>query len=303
MKMIKMVCPYCGAQLEIGEDRSMCYCSYCGSKILISDDENNITVRFENAKQAGYEFEKGRMEAQEEGHSNIELANTIKELIEPLEQRDLLEGRKQSLESSYNKLHTEQTKQSKRSKAGPVLTSVLFFFFLAAASSAMRSGLFALLAIVLPVLLYKLLKKKNLTEKEDLEKQIRLKEEEINLTRQHIEELNDSYDFSVVPEEYQYSEAIDFFYRALMTSKAYTMQQAVVLYEDYLKEEEKKLQEEERLRLQKQELEELRSLKESLKKENKKKKNSDTLDKALVIGSTLYAGATIIRELKKLSDK
>ena len=37
MKLINMICPHCGAQLEIEEGRKQAYCGHCGSKLLIDD--------------------------------------------------------------------------------------------------------------------------------------------------------------------------------------------------------------------------------------------------------------------------
>lgn len=38
VKMIPMICPKCGASLEVKDGTSQCFCTYCGTKILIKDD-------------------------------------------------------------------------------------------------------------------------------------------------------------------------------------------------------------------------------------------------------------------------
>lgn len=64
MKLISMVCPHCGAQLQIEDGRKQVFCSHCGSKLLIDDEV--IHHQFDDAEEAGYKFEKGRLKAQAE---------------------------------------------------------------------------------------------------------------------------------------------------------------------------------------------------------------------------------------------
>lgn len=66
MKLIKLQCPSCGAHLEINTSQTVAYCSYCGQKMMIDDEVIRVRHEFADAKEAGYEFERGRMQAQEE---------------------------------------------------------------------------------------------------------------------------------------------------------------------------------------------------------------------------------------------
>lgn len=43
VKMIPMVCPKCGATIDVQEGTKTCYCTYCGTKILI-DDSSTKTI-------------------------------------------------------------------------------------------------------------------------------------------------------------------------------------------------------------------------------------------------------------------
>ena len=45
IKMVPLVCPKCGAQLEIKEGTDTCYCTYCGTKILVKDASDSIDNR------------------------------------------------------------------------------------------------------------------------------------------------------------------------------------------------------------------------------------------------------------------
>ena len=67
MRLIDMICPHCGSALKVDADRQKAFCQYCGTELLIDDEVKRI--RYENAEQTGYEFEKGRLRAQMEAGS------------------------------------------------------------------------------------------------------------------------------------------------------------------------------------------------------------------------------------------
>ena len=70
MKLIETTCPHCGAALKVNMERGFCYCEYCGTKLLIDDEA--VHVQYDNAEQAGYDFEKGRQRAQEEYNASLQ---------------------------------------------------------------------------------------------------------------------------------------------------------------------------------------------------------------------------------------
>lgn len=67
MRLIDMTCPHCGSALKVDADRQKAFCQYCDTELLIDDEVKRI--RYENAEQTGYEFEKGRLRAQMEAGS------------------------------------------------------------------------------------------------------------------------------------------------------------------------------------------------------------------------------------------
>ncbi len=64
MKLIKMKCPGCGADLEADSEKSQAFCTYCGQKIMIDNETQDL--RLADAEKTGYQFEKGRMKARRE---------------------------------------------------------------------------------------------------------------------------------------------------------------------------------------------------------------------------------------------
>lgn len=64
MKLVDMKCPNCGSDLKFDIVAKECTCEYCGAKLLI--DGETVHVKYDNAEEAGYQFEKGRQRAQKE---------------------------------------------------------------------------------------------------------------------------------------------------------------------------------------------------------------------------------------------
>ncbi|MBQ6381394.1 MAG: zinc ribbon domain-containing protein [Clostridia bacterium] len=64
MRLVSLNCPNCNAAMQADAAQKELFCPYCGSKFAVDDEVNHI--QYDNAEQAGYEFEKGRQRAQAE---------------------------------------------------------------------------------------------------------------------------------------------------------------------------------------------------------------------------------------------
>ena len=64
MKLVEMKCKNCGAQLKVDLEQKHTYCQFCGAEFHIDDEVQHI--HYDNMEQAGYDFEKGRIKAQQE---------------------------------------------------------------------------------------------------------------------------------------------------------------------------------------------------------------------------------------------
>ena len=64
MKIVSMVCPNCGASLQVDEDQKNLTCNYCGNSLYVDDEVKH--VQYDNAEETGYQFEKGWQRAQAE---------------------------------------------------------------------------------------------------------------------------------------------------------------------------------------------------------------------------------------------
>lgn len=67
MIIAEMTCSSCGAHLQVDAGARQAKCGYCGATVLIDDGVRH--VQYDNAEQAGYEFEKGRQRAQAEANA------------------------------------------------------------------------------------------------------------------------------------------------------------------------------------------------------------------------------------------
>lgn len=61
MKLVNMTCPNCGSKLLVDKTTGECACNSCGGLFLLDDETQHI--KYENAEEAGYQFEKGRQKA------------------------------------------------------------------------------------------------------------------------------------------------------------------------------------------------------------------------------------------------
>lgn len=69
MKLIELKCKNCGAILEVEKDEKNITCQYCKAKFKFDDEVQHI--KYDDMEQAGYEFEKGRIKAQNENKKVI----------------------------------------------------------------------------------------------------------------------------------------------------------------------------------------------------------------------------------------
>lgn len=70
MKLIELKCPNCNSAMRVNHDTKEAVCDFCGAKFAMDDEAHHI--HYENAEQAGYEFEKGRQRAQAEQFQSIQ---------------------------------------------------------------------------------------------------------------------------------------------------------------------------------------------------------------------------------------
>ena len=69
MKLVEIKCKNCGSLLKVEEGATTVTCEYCHTTYALDDEVQHI--KYDNMYESGYEFEKGRMKAQEEENEEI----------------------------------------------------------------------------------------------------------------------------------------------------------------------------------------------------------------------------------------
>lgn len=66
MKYVSLTCPNCGAAARINAEKCTGFCEYCGSPLTLDEEKPKVKLAIDDAEEAGYKFEKGRLRAQQE---------------------------------------------------------------------------------------------------------------------------------------------------------------------------------------------------------------------------------------------
>lgn len=64
MRLIDLKCPSCGASLQIDMEAQQAFCPHCGHQLIV--DDGRMKADGASFRDAGYQFEQGRMQAQRE---------------------------------------------------------------------------------------------------------------------------------------------------------------------------------------------------------------------------------------------
>lgn len=249
MKLIPLECPKCGAQLQVNPALTHTICNYCGHHFIIDDEAKKVDVRIQNAQQAGYDFERGRIRAQSAG-PNSQLAQEVKELIEPLSQLH-----ETTMQTVTLKKQIEDAKKSQKNLKialyiAPAGWSLLCFMSAFSSDNPLSTlGYGLLLSGIIALVLFLMMYGSKATFETSSKK--------YNEAIKKIAALKTAlkkYDVDLIPPDYRYRQALNFIYTALVNQRAMNIQQAVNLYEDELRNN--RIED-----LQKQQLEELKKIK------------------------------------------
>ncbi len=213
-------CPHCGAPLPPMVN-GKATCDFCGSTV-------NANSGFQYAampRQFGYEFEKGRYDAQN-SIPGAELAAEIKKLLTPI---DDLNQTRTSLSELQTKVKISEENlrvYTDKNKSLPYIIPVGAFLFLLWCEATFLPSLVVSLAS------WGFLKLRIGRNTKRLQSTYLSCNDRKTQTERHLDELKRTYNFAIIPEEYQYYEALSFFVKALNSGRAASLQQAINLYED-----------------------------------------------------------------------
>ena len=279
------VCPHCGAPLHTAKLGTV-RCDFCGSTVTLSADASE-------PRQFGYEFERGRFDAQN-SIPGAELAAEIRKLIDPLDDLQQTTTQLKELKAKVKKAETALKNGDSSNKLLMYILPVASFLFLIWLDASY------LAALVVAVFIFGFYKLRNTGRKKNLEAAYRAYKEKLAVTADHLNEVYNSYNFDVVPEAYRQREPMLFFVKVLDSGRAASLQQAINLYEEEKHRRELLRLQQEQNAIKRQELEVQRQQLKDQKEFNKKKlelaqqkKGVDWGAVAAAAGSVAIAAATL----------
>ena len=120
-KISGYTCPHCGAPLP-STKRGTVYCEVCGSAVTISADASE-------PREFGYEFERGRYDAQN-SIPGAELAEEIRKLIKPLDELRQTTIQLEELKGKFQRAQKELKAGDSTNKALMYTVPIISFFIL-----------------------------------------------------------------------------------------------------------------------------------------------------------------------------
>ena len=290
MKLIEFKCPSCGADLKTDASREMMYCEYCGKRLILDDESMRVRISIDNAREAGFEFEQGRINAQS---NNVRAeAEKLHRMIDALPEYERLNSRYEALE-----LQCREDK-NRRGKIAPLLGWAVLCLFLARLISINFSNLVRyhdpsrisviLVSAGIIALIVWLQYSKFVGNREKAENNARLR----NGVKSELDALLSESGLDSIPEDYRTAESLQYFDNALVSGAALTVSQAEHNYELYRRQLELVEQNKRQLELQEQQLREMKEMR-------KKMKDKDDDDNALGTIAAIGLGAIVVRSIFK----
>lgn len=290
MKLIEFKCPSCGADLKTDASREMMYCEYCGKRLILDDESTRVKISIDNAREAGFEFEQGRMRAQ--SNSVRAEAEKLHRMIDSLPEYERLKSRYEVLD----RLCREDKKN--HVKITPLIGWALLCLFLAQLISNNFGTLVRyhdpsrisviLVSAGIIALIVRSQYSKIIGRREKAENNVRLR----NGAKSELDAILTDSGLDSIPEEYRTVECLQYFDNALISGVALTISQAVHNYGLYQRQLELVEQNKRQLELQEQQLREMKEMR-------KKMKDKDDEDNALGTIAAIGVGALIVRSLFK----
>ena len=281
MKIISLECPGCKAPLQVNSELKQATCNYCGQIFQLEEEKVNDGIpTFEN--------ERARLDAADA--IAMETAEKIRSLIEPMEEVERLNKRKNEL-SSLLREQKEKLEKLNGSFVRKILwgfaAGVVGFGILLLQGGGIATFFISLLlgaGLVLleflwrkyrPVLLAGMVEKKEKTEAEmaGIDAQIK--------------RIGQEHDLSYIPQRYRTPEIMEYFCNVLESKRVTTLQQAINLYEDELRHQEMVAMHQEQLRVQQ---EQLRTQQEQVATLQEMEENRKEDAKNQILGTVLSVG-------------
>ena len=290
MKLVEFDCPSCGAHLRIDGTRSTAFCEYCGRKLYIDDEIKRVKVTIDNAEEAGYAFEQGRMNAQTE--SAGELADRVQSLIGRLPEYTRLNKKRDQNNVRLIDLLAKESEAASKKIWGVYGLAIAFialmiFYMISERDTEAVPYVLAAAGFIAVTALFRYAKRSLLRARIDHVKA------ELAKTSSQLQVYAQANGFEVIPEEYRTQECLKYIHSSLKASTAGSIPQALGNYERYRMQLNIAEQNRQQLEFQKQQLKEM----EEMKRQMNEKDDGVGLGTAVAAGAAVFAGLSFLKDL------
>ncbi len=297
-------CPNCNARLTVREDSDRTVCEYCGAVYLIDDERQRIRQDMERSRKAGFEFERGRMEAQNSGAGE--------DILEKLAKMIDNAGRREELLNKISGLRDKISAVSMNvQKFSSLFYSLIPYLICAGAAIISIGNLFESSESILSRLIFLVIGisvgyfgmrfgksyigKKQLEYSSEL---YSLQNRMDDLTKE-LDAIRDDPYIEKIPPEYRALEALKALYDFLVTKRAFNIQQAITLYEDKKRNDEILRMHKEQIEFQKKEIEDLKRLHRQGQGQPDRSSSADSsIGSALAQGVATAVTYSVIKHIK-----
>ena len=267
MKIFEFNCPACGANLKCDTSRDVMYCEYCGKKLILDDESTHVKISIDNAREAGYEFENGRMNAQSD--TALSEADRIKFMISSFPEYERLKSRYNAVTYQYNMCERRLSNKLPLVGWGLVCLLLVFIIFGNIIYLFSEPKFANVLAILVTAGIIALIIRSQQNLRIQLQKK---KDDTMKLRGEVMAEINTlvrESDLDTIPEKIRTMECLNYIHNALISQIAYTVPQAIHNYELYQQQMALAEQNRQQLEIQKKQLKEIESMKKELKKKGR----------------------------------
>lgn len=293
MKIVEFKCPACGANLKADMSRGIMFCEYCGKKLILDDEAVHIKMSIDNAQEAGFEFEQGRMNAQ--SSSAQAEAEKLQRMISALPECDRLKSR-------YNMLAIQsRAENGKHVDIAPMLGWIVLCLFFARLIQLNLELLIRthdpsrIIVMLVSAGAIALIVRSQYFKHINIRKKAEETKKQKDDTMAALNAILRESGLDSIPEEYRTMDCLNYLHSALISRAAFTIPQAIHSYELYQHQLELAEQNRQQLEIQRQQLEEMQALREKM---DKKDDNDDgsALGTIAAIGLGVLVGRSVFKK-------
>lgn len=246
MKIIKVTCPSCGANLNLPDDSTKVFCRFCGGEVIVEDSRSE-----------GYNQELGKMQARKDVH--ISLADTISELKKTFLLHVSSVSRCNSLKKDVERLNSEIKKIDTTNKykiylSYYIIVSAIMLILIVAKASFLTFLTMCFISLLLLFIMGLI----QVNNKNSLLKELENLNQDITKLQGRIEDCEliiNAHPEINIPRKYRNKRALDYIISTIRSQQANNVEHAIALYDSLLRDETAIKLQRAQIRLQKESLE------------------------------------------------